>query len=208
MNNGKKINNSILKATIKNIIVAFLYGTIILILTILPNHEKIDSAISIINRISINTSKQILSDVKIDLEHNRLEHYPEFGSRFANIKIEDLNIDLPLYYGDTLSILRNGVGMSSGAYFPGEKGSIICMGHNTAGYLRKLPEIKKGSKIKIDAVYGEYTYTVYDTKIVDQTNLEAVPVQKEKEILMLYTCYPINSIGHAKSRFIVYASLD
>ena len=207
-NNGKKVNDSILKATINLIIVAFIYGSIIIAAIYIPFHSQIEMVVSLLNRISIDTSKEILSDVKIDLAHNKLEHYPPYGSRFASIKIDDLGIDLPLYYGDTLSILRNGVGQSSGAYFPGEGGSIICMAHNTANYLRKLPEIKIGAKIKIEAVYGDYTYTVYDTKIVDQTNLDAVPIQKEEEILMLYTCYPVNSIGHAKNRFIAYARLD
>ena len=207
MNNIKN-NNTILKATITNLIVAFIYVVIIVSIIAIPFSSKISSAISLINRISIDTSKQILSDVKIDLEHNKLANYPEYGSRYANIIIKDLGIDLPLYYGDTLAILRNGVGQSSGAYFPGEGGSIVCMGHNTSGFLRKLPEIQIGTKIEIQAVYGDYTYTVYDTQIVYQTNLDAVPIQREKEILMLYTCYPVNSIGHAKNRFIVYASLD
>ena len=82
------------------------------------------------------------------------------------------------------------------------------MGHNTKNFLRKLPEIKIGTKIQVNTVYGNYTYTVYDTKIVSQTEIEAAPVQGEKEILMLYTCYPVNSIGHATHRFITYSSLD
>ncbi len=204
----KKIKNSILRATITNIIVAFIYAIIIASALAIPFSSKISTAISLINMISVETNKKILSDVKIDLEHNKLESYPEYGERYATIKIDALNIDLPLYFGDKLSILRYGVGQSSGGYFPGEGGSIICMGHNTSGFLRKLPEIEIGTKIEIQAVYGDYTYTVYDTKVVPQTQLDAVPVQKEKEILMLYTCYPVNSIGHAKNRFIAYASLD
>lgn len=204
----KKNKNSILRATITNIIVAFIYAVIIAGALAIPFSSKISTAISLINLISVETNKKILSDVKIDLEHNKLESYPEYGERYATIKIDALNIELPLYFGDKLSILRYGVGQSSGGYFPGEGGSIICMGHNTSGFLRKLPEIEIGTKIEIDAVYGDYTYTVYDTKVVPQTQLDAVPVQKEKEILMLYTCYPVNSIGHAKNRFIAYASLD
>lgn len=200
--------NSILRATITNIIVALIYAIIIAGALAIPFSSKISTAISLINLISVETNKQILSDVKIDLEHNKLESYPEYGERYATIKIDALDIELPLYFGDKLSILRYGVGQSSGGYFPGEGGSIICMGHNTSGFLRKLPEIEIGTKIEIQAVYGDYTYTVYDTKVVPQTQLDAVPVQKEKEILMLYTCYPVNSIGHAKNRFIAYASLD
>ena len=204
----KNNKNSILRATITNIIVAFIYAIIIAGALAIPFSSKISTAISLINLISVETNKQILSDVKIDLEHNKLESYPEYGERYATIKIDALDIELPLYFGDKLSILRYGVGQSSGGYFPGEGGSIICMGHNTSGFLRKLPEIEIGTKIEIEAVYGDYTYTVYDTKVVPQTQLDAVPVQKEKEILMLYTCYPVNSIGHAKNRFIAYASLD
>ena len=203
-----KSKNSILKATITNIIVAFIYVAIIAGALAIPFSSKISTAISLINMISVETNKQILSDVKIDLEHNKLESYPEYGERYATIKIDALDIELPLYFGDKLSILRYGVGQSSGGYFPGEGGSIICMGHNTSGFLRRLPEIELGTKIEINAVYGDYTYTVYDTKVVPQTQLDAVPVQKDEEILMLYTCYPVNSIGHAKNRFIAYASLD
>lgn len=204
----KNNKNSILRATITNIIVAFIYAIIIAGALAIPFSSKISTAISLINLISVETNKQILSDVKIDLEHNKLESYPEYGERYATIKINALDIELPLYFGDKLSILRYGVGQSSGGYFPGEGGSIICMGHNTSGFLRKLPEIEMGTKIEIEAVYGDYTYTVYDTKVVPQTQLDSVPVQKEQEILMLYTCYPVNSIGHAKNRFIAYASLD
>jgi len=208
MHNDKEEKNAILKATIKNIIVAFIY--VILISTIIGIlfYPTISSAISLIKVVSIDSTKQILKEVKIDLEHSKLTSYPGYGTKYANIVIEDLDINLPLYYGDTLKILRNGVGQSSGAYFPGEGGSIICMGHNNSGYLRKLPEIKIGTKIKINASYGNYTYVVYDTKIVPQENIDAVPIQEEKEILMLYTCYPVNSIGHAKKRFIVYANRE
>lgn len=196
------------KATIKNTIVAFIYVLIILFIISIFFSSKISKAISVINTITVKTEEMDISKVKIDLEHNKLEKKPAYGSKYGDVIIEDLGVNLPLYYGDSLAILRNGIGHTFGSYFPGEGGSIICMGHNTKGFLRKLPEIELGTKIQIKTVYGEYTYTVYDTKIVSQYELEAVPVQNEKEILMLYTCYPVNSIGHATQRFITYSSLD
>ncbi len=200
--------DTILKATITNIIVAFVYVAIIVIIVALLFSSKISRAISLINTVSIDTSKKVLNDVKIDLEHNKLESYPSIGDRYATLIIEDLGVNLPLYFGDSLSILSKGVGQSSKGYFPGEGGSVICMAHNTRGFLRQLPDIQLGTKIQINTVYGNYTYTVYETKVVDQTDLGAVPVQDEKEILMLYTCYPVNSIGHATHRFVTYSSLD
>lgn len=75
------------------------------------------------------------------------------------------------------------------------------------GVLKTLPEIKIGAKIVIETTYGIYTYEVYDTKIVQDTQLEAAPIQREKEILMLYTCYPVNGLGHATKRFMTYSNL-
>ena len=205
---NKKIYNFNIKATIKNLMVAFIYVILIVGIVVFLFYSKIKLFVSVVDRISIDTTKKILADVKIDLVHNKLTNYPEYGTRYASIKIESLGLDLPLYYGDSLSILRNGIGQSSGGYFPGEGGSIICMGHNTNNYLKKLPNIKNGDKIKIETVYGNYTYSVYDTKIVEDTDIDAVPTQNEKEILMLYTCYPTDGIGHAHQRFIVYANLE
>ncbi len=204
----KEKNNTMMKATIINTVVAFVYVFIIVLLVTLFFSAPISRAISLINLVSIDTSKKVQSEVKIDLEHNTLESYPEYGTRYATLKIDDLDVDLPLYFGDKLSILRYGAGQSATGYFPGEGGTIICMAHNTNGYLKRLQEIKIGAKIKIEATYGNFTYTVYDTKIVDQTDFAALPIQKEKEILMLFTCWPINSFGTATHRFVTYSTLD
>lgn len=204
----KNKKNTLFKAAINNIIVAFVYVLIIVGFITLLFSSKISKAISVINTITVKTEEKLSSEVKIDLEHNKLETKPKYGTKYGDVIIKDLDINLPLYYGDSLQILRYGIGHTFGSYFPGEGGSIICMGHNTKNFLRKLPEIKIGTKIQVNTVYGNYTYTVYDTKIVSQTDIEAAPVQGEKEILMLYTCYPVNSIGHATHRFITYSSLD
>ena len=202
-----KNKTDIIKATIKNVIVAFIYVIIIFAVVYILFADTISRAISLVDLISVETGEDILKDVKLDLQTKDLESYPKYGTKYGKIKIASLGIDLPLYYGDTLSILRDGIGHTSGSYFPGEGGSILCMGHNTYGMLRRLPEIKKGAKIVIETTYGTYTYEVYDTKVVRQTQLDAAPIQRDNEILMLYTCYPVDSIGHAKSRFFTYSKL-
>ena len=206
MRNKEKKEN-VIEATIKSIIVAFLYVTIIIGAVYLLFSNSISKAISLIDMVSVQTSKQELKEVKLDLTTKNLASYPDYGSKYGSLKIESLHLDLPLYYGDTLSILRYGIGHSSGSYFPGEGGSILCMGHNYRGVLKTLPEIKIGDKIVIETSYGRYTYQVYDTKIVKDTQIEEAPIQREKEILMLYTCYPTNGLGHAKSRFLTYSNL-
>lgn len=195
-------------ATIRYIIVAFLFSLAILLIIQIGFEEKLNKAITLINLVSVNDKEKTVTEMKLNSNVKRLESYPEYGAKYGTIEIPSIDVDLPLYYGDSLSVLRKGgVGQSSGGYFPGEGGSIICMAHNTKGYLYRLSEVQIGDTIKITTTYGEFNYEIYDTKIVPQTDLDAVPVQDEEEILMIYTCYPTNSIGHATKRFIAYAKL-
>ena len=145
----KNKNNSILIATIKHLIVAIIFIVIIMAIIYILFGSRISMAISLINKVSIDTSNVVLKEVKLNSVTKRLESYPEYGTKYGNVKIDSIDVDLPLYYGDTLSILRNGVGHSSGSYFPGEGGSIVCMAHNTIGYLYNLSHIEIGDKIVV-----------------------------------------------------------
>lgn len=194
---------NIIKATIIEIIVAFLLVVLsIIILETAVGQEK-ETAITLINAMSLNKENVIIN--KPVLEGNIIKNYPEYGSKYAKIQIPKININLDVYYGDTMEILKKGVGHSSGSYFPGEGGSIIYMGHNSKNVFRGLSKISKGDSIQITTEYGEFKYQVYDMKIVNETDLELLPIQKEKEILMLYTCYPFQNIGYTTQRYVVYA---
>ena len=194
-----------IKAIIIDIIVAFIViiGIIFIINTFFG--KQIKAAINLVDMVSINTNSKVLKEIEFNTEEQTLVSYPEFETRYGNIKIESLDINLPLYYGDTLDILKYGVGQSAGAYFPGEGGSIICMGHNTKTFLYDLPKINDDAVIEITTSYGNFKYQVYQTKIVNMYNAEELPIQKDEEILMLYTCYPVNTLGQKTDRFVVYA---
>lgn len=203
----KKENNSIIIATIKHLIVAIMFIILIAVIIFVLFGSRISMAISLINKVSIDTSNVVLKDVKLNSITKRLESYPEYGTKYGDLSIDSLDVDLPLYYGDTLSILRNGVGHSSGSYFPGEGGTIVCMAHNTIGYLYNLSDIEIGANIVITTTYGKFTYKVEETKIVPETQVDAVSVSHGEEMLILYTCYPTNTFGHATKRFITYSKL-
>ena len=155
------------KAIFVDVIITFISILIIMCVIKILFGEQIKKAINYVNMVSINTNDKIIKDIKFDEKKNNIITYPEYGSRYGNIKIDSLNIYLPLYYGDKISFLRYGIGQSSGAYFPGEGGSIICMGHNTKNFLYHLPEIKKDAIIEINTTYGDFKYKVYKTEIIN-----------------------------------------
>ena len=196
-----------IKATIINIIVA-LFSTIVLLAVIyLFFGAKIDETVSLINKVAIDVENKEVKPT-IMTEENQIKNYPEYGTKYATIIIPKIDVDLPVYFGDTLEVLKNGVGHSSGSYFPGEGGSIIYMGHNSKNMFRRFSELQIGNEIEVKTSYGEYKYRIYDMQLIQETEFDKLPIQRDKEILMVYTCYPFNNIGYTTQRYVVYAELE
>ena len=197
-----------LKATIMSIIVALLITGLLVLGIYLFLGQEIGDIFSLVNKVSITDTKKEQGETKLSANKKVLENYPEYGTKYATLEIDKINVNLPVYYGDTLDVLKKGVGHSSGSYFPGEGGSIIYMGHNSKKMFRRFSELQKGDIIKVTTTYGEYNYKIYDMQLIKETEIDKLPIQKDKEILMVYTCYPFNNIGYATQRYVVYAELE
>lgn len=194
-----------MKATIISIIVAFMFAGLISLAVKIAFGQTLEEAISLMNRVTFK--KENVEEIEPVYNPNKklLEQYPQYGSKYATFKVDKIDIDLPVYYGDTLEILKYGVGHSSESYFPGEGGSIIYMAHNNSKKFKRLAELKNGDIMKIITSYGEFEYSVYDYQIVKKNEKYKLPIQDEKEILMVYTCYPFTSFGDAPERYVVFA---
>jgi len=136
-----------------------------------------------------------------------IQNYPHYGQAYGNILITSLGIDLPIYFGDSLEILKSGAGQMTGSYFPGEGASIIIGAHHSNDKFGKLKDVKLNDIIEVNTTYGKFSYKIYDLKVINETDLNLLPIQKEKEVLMLYTCYPFGYLGYTTKRYVVYANL-
>lgn len=196
-----------IKATIISIIVALFITIAIIVCINIFAGAQIDQAITLANRVSIEIKEDKESEFKETTlsENKKLVNYPDFGTQYATIEIPKINVNKPVYLGDTLEILKKGVGHSTGSYFPGEGGSIVYMGHNSEDTFRRFSELQVGNEIIVKTNYGEFKYKIYDMQLINEKELDKLPIQKDKEILMVYTCYPFNNIGYASQRYVVYA---
>lgn len=205
---NKKINK--VKAIVKQFVIAFFFSAFFIFLVSILFQKKIDKTIVLINKIAVvSSSKESKKkNIKINNLKKRLVEYPSYGDVFGSIKIPNLQIESSLYHGDALRLLKYGVGHHAGTYFPGEGGTILIAGHNTYAQFRNLPNAKVNDQIIIETVYGTYTYKVERTDILEAKDFNAsLSINDQKEELILYTCYPVDTPGFKTKRFIVYASL-
>jgi len=196
----------VVKATIIDIIVAFIITGLLFVGIYFLYGQKVSMAFSLANMISINANEQVTEITpEIDKDSKKMKKYPKYGTQYATIEIPAIDVNLPVYVGESLELLKKGVGHSTGSYFPGEGGSIVYMGHNYSKFFRRFGELEVGDEITIKATYGTYKYKIYDLQLIKETEVDKVPIQDKQEILMVYTCYPFNNIGYATQRYVVYA---
>ena len=66
-------------------------------------------------------------------------------------------------------------------------------------------ELENGDIIEVKTDYGDFYYSVYDSQVVLETETEKLPIQSDEEKLMIYTCYPFDSVGYTNTRHVIYA---
>ena len=199
-----------LKVITNDIVIAFFMTSILLFVTGITLGPKIEKTMALINKLTANNqmTSKIKKNIQIDKIQKKLTEYPSYGETFGTIEIPTLDINIALYHGESISILKYGAGHHAGSYFPGEGGSIIIAAHNTYGMFYNLPKIKIGDKVIIKTTYGTYTYQINKTEINEAKIIgQNLKINKEEETIMLYTCYPVEIPGYKSKRFIAYGNL-
>lgn len=132
--------------------------------------------------------------------------YPMVGDQYGEISIAKVQMNEPLFYGDSDDILRMGAGQYIGSMIPGELGTTLIGGHNYPSF-GKIYYLEAGDEIQIRTHYGSYVYRVKEVKVAQYKD----PLVKEKladrsgRFLLLYTCYPLDAIGLTSERVFVLA---
>lgn len=195
-----------IKGTAKTIAVSFFFSAFIILCSYLILGRYTQKGISLINKFNYEQSLE-MNNVSFDKINKKIEQRPQYKQIWAHILIPKINLELPVYEGSTLKVLKYGVGHHQGSYFPGEGDTIVLPGHSNSDTFADLPKLKEGDQIEINTLYGNFTYKIYKTAIVHRSDESAIMYHTGKEIIILYTCYPTNSVGSKERRFVIYAEL-
>jgi len=202
------------KVIVKELAVAFFFTAIVVIIVNFCLQDKFLPYVKMFNKYAVAPTNTTTNNEtsKLDSETKRLTNMPAYGDVFGTIKISSLDIELNLYNGDSLSILKKGVGRYIGSFFPGEGLPIIIAAHNQVNFFYNLYKIENGASIEITTYYGSYTYKVTNTSIMTESSLNdefnTFLEDDDEETLLLYTCYPSGGIGYRYQRFVVFATLE
>ena len=125
----------------------------------------------------------------------------------AVLRMERLNIRVPVFEGTGDLVLNRGVGWIAGTARPGEAGNsnIGIAGHRD-GFFRAFKDVAVGDAVELSTLGLVSLYTVDSVEIVKPENV-GVLEPRGKASLTLVTCYPFYFVGDAPQRFIVHATL-
>jgi len=129
----------------------------------------------------------------------------EVGDTVAILRIDALDIEVPVFESTGEVALNRGVGHIAGSNLPGDNGNVAIAGHRD-GFFRKLKDIEPGMSIHLLSLEGWQEFQVTDYSIVDPLDVGVLSSTREPTITLV-TCFPFYFIGPAPDRFVVSAKL-
>lgn len=190
---------------VKNISLSLAICSFIIGMVMLLFGTKIEKVVSMLDMLAVTNSE---TEINVELNEDKtIKKYPSYGLNYAKLTIPSVDVKSNVYYGDSTSILGLGIGHTSWSNMPTEGGVVVYSGHNREDILNNLKDVEVKDKIVVDTTYAKCTYSVVKTEILNDTEIDKLVKQKNKETLILYTCYPFDTYVYTNQRFVVYSVL-
>lgn len=127
------------------------------------------------------------------------------------INIPDMDIRLPLYLGASSDNLKKGAAVLSGTSMPigGMDTNCVIAAHrgwNGSAYFQYIEDLVPGSKVYITTPWETLVYEVRQedwNKIIYPDDVDAIRIQKGKDMITLFTCHPYQ-LGGGPYRYLVF----
>ena len=123
----------------------------------------------------------------------------------GTIKIDKINVYLPVAEGADLATLKFSLGHMPETADLGTIGNAVVAGHRSHSfgtYFNRLDEVEVGDEIQVTTAGQTYTYEVYEVLVVEPDDLSVLRSSSSHKVLTLITCTPLYTSTH---RLIVHA---
>jgi sortase A len=116
----------------------------------------------------------------------------------AVMVIPKINLTVAVAEGTDEETLKYAVGHFEGTALPGGKGNFAVAGHRSytySEYFNRADELQPGDEIIVRTKNGEFTYIVYEQRVVEPTEISVLDSTKGATITLV-TCTPIRVATH------------
>lgn len=152
--------------------------------------------------LSSNSRKPIAApgEPESDALYQSLLHGDANGG-MGRLRIDAIDVDLPIYHGTDDETLAKGVGHLQGTSLPvggPSTHSVLTAHRGLAGstLFDRLNELGIGDRFRVE-VFGEVlTYQIVATRVVEPENTESLFPHFEKDLVTLVTCTPLGINSH------------
>lgn len=117
------------------------------------------------------------------------------------LRIEKINVNLPIYHGTQETTLKNGIGHLAGSSMPSasKNSHIVLAGHtglSSAQLLSNLDKLQNEDDFEINVLNYTYKYKVNQIKKVLPDKLDDLNIEENKQYATLVTCTPYGINSH------------
>ncbi|MCT2537237.1 class D sortase [Aquibacillus koreensis] len=156
---------------------------------------------------SLMEARELVNADQSNLEKSKIapeDFFPDTGDTVGILEIPSIDAELPIVEGTDPDDLEKGVGHYKGSAYPRQQDQIVLSGHRDTVF-RSLGDLKVGDTFVMRLPYGDFTYEMVSSKIVDADDRTIIKSTAPDEELVITTCYPFSYVGNAPDRYIIYA---
>ncbi len=154
------------------------------------------------NKYLVTQNRNIVTDAEYDPD----AYYETLLNLMGNgvmgyVEIPKIGLTEPIYHYSTDVSLGIGIGHIHGSSLPtgGETTHTVLTGHRglpNQKFFSDLDKMKKGDKFYIHILNRTLAYQVYDIKVIEPTDVDALMIENGKDLATLVTCEPYGVNTH------------
>ncbi|MGP6170814.1 class C sortase [Microbacterium sp. A204] len=119
----------------------------------------------------------------------------------GRVKIDSIDVDLPIYHGTDQRTLEKGAGHLEGSHLPvgGEGTRTVVTAHRglaSSTLFTNLDQVEVGDRFQLVTLGEVLTYEVREKKVIDPDDTDTLRPQADRDLATLITCTPLGINSH------------